>query len=284
MPSAQSSPRPLERLAAAAIVAVAVIVGAAGITLAGAPRSFAIMNGGALCIAVLLAMVGRPHSIRAFPTFVAALAIVLLISTFLIGPEIDGVRRWITLGPVTLHAAMLVIPAFVAALMLLPARVTLPLAMIAACIAALQPDFATALALFLGIGFGLARREKGLTEYAAILVAAIAVILTALRGQSLAPVEFVETALGDAWRITPLMAGIMALVLLAAIVIPPLLVTRHTPAMRPAALAVIGAFAGYALAGLFGPYPQPLIGYGASPIIGWGLTLACLTLSRLRPA
>ena len=33
---------------------------------------------------------------------------------------------------------------------------------------------------------------------------------------------------------------------------------------------------GFALAGLIAAYPQPLVGYGASAILGYGLALALL--------
>ncbi|MFM5894007.1 MAG: hypothetical protein ACKOQM_06185, partial [Novosphingobium sp.] len=72
------------------------------------------------------------------------------------------------------------------------------------------------------------------------------------------------------------MAGALALALFA----PPWLLTRSSPDRCRAAAALTGAMIGLTIPSLVGSYPQPLIGYGASAILGYGLGIAALRFSR----
>ena len=57
----------------------------------------------------------------------------------------------------------------------------------------------------------------------------------------------------------------------------PFLLTAHAAGKRGAGYALAGFWAGLVLAGLLGNYPIPVIGYGASPVIGWVLALRLLS-------
>lgn len=273
-----ASPSRQERLAAFAILAIAVGIGATGLAIAGAPHSYGIVNGAALLFA-LIAVSAPPLESRAFPLWVLIIGATLLVATLIIGPNVDGVRRWIAVGPITLHVGMLMLPAMGAAMMLQPPRIALGFGVIVSAAACLQPDFATALALFLAVLPRLANANRTPADYALILASGTAMIVTLLRGNPLPSVRYVETALSDVWQVAPFLSVMMGIALIAAITVPPWIITRQRPGMRWAAYGSIGALTGYAIASFTGAYPQPLIGYGASSIVGCALALAVLIQS-----
>ena len=268
------------RWLALAAVAAAVGAGMLGLALGGAPSSYLAINGAALgLLAALLLLPGQARSAVLIPA-VTFTAIALPFAALLLGPDLQGVQRWIMLGPIWLHAGILAIPALVAVL----PRQREGLAAGATALAMLaiwaQPDFASALALFGGIAFATAGLRLSGTQQTMRLAAAIGLIATAFRPDPLTGLRFVETALGDGWALSPFLGLVMAVTLIIAITAPPLLLTRGKPELQRSARAVSGAMAGFILAGLLAPFPQPLIGYGASPIIGYALALAVLRFTR----
>jgi hypothetical protein len=175
---------------------------------------------------------------------------------------------------------MIVLPAMLATLPRHRPVIGLAAIGLFALVALAQPDAALALALVGGsLGIAIARRTSPSSWLAAGLSAA-GLAATLARGDPLQPVAFVETALGDAWRAEPIVGTAMAGSLAAAIFAAPSLVVRDMAAERASAFAVSGTFAGFALASFLLAHPQPLIGYGAAPILGMGLALAVLRFSR----
>jgi hypothetical protein len=148
--AAQAAPEWRARWLALAAVAAAIGAGMAGFALGGAPSNYLAINGGALGLLVALLLApGQARSAALIPAVTFA-AIALLFAALVLGPDLQGVRRWIMLGPVRLHAGMLAIPALVA---VLPRqREGLAACAAALCMLAIwaQPDFASALALFGG--------------------------------------------------------------------------------------------------------------------------------------
>lgn len=138
----------------------------------------------------------------------------------------------------------------------------------------LQPDAAQATAFAVGSVILLlpdARRSAPRL----LCLASIAVIagLSWLRRDPLAPVPHVEEIVGLAGDMGPGWA-VLAVVSLALLPVPFLLSGRR-PGSR-AALAV-GAYVGITcLAPLVGSFPVPVMGFGASPILGYFLALGAL--------
>lgn len=266
------------RLAAFALVAVAVGSGITGLAVGGAPASYALINAGALGLVALALAIPADRRSALLPTVVVIAGAASVLATLVLADGPEGVHRWISVGSVRLHAGLIVVPATVAALALLRPAV----AAVAACALAtafwLQPDAASSLALVSGLSASaLAVRDwrRWLAAFAALAGLAAA----ALRPDPLQPVRFVETALGDAAGESAILAIAMALALLSAIALAPHLVVDQ-PHKRAAAWGAVGAFGGYAVISLALPFPQPLIGYGASPIVGMALALAVLRFSR----
>ncbi len=256
-----------------AAVAASVCAGLLLFYLHAAPTSYLIVNGLALALAFALIVAGNPIRSSFIAPAVAIAAILLMIAAVSLGREVEGVRRWIMLGPVSLHAGFLTIPALVAVLPHQRQAIAPIAVVIVSVIIWLMPDFATALALFAGVSAASIRIEARLLALAGLL-------LTALQPDRLAPVPLVETAIQDGWSLSPALGMVLALSLAVAVFIPANLIARGVPDLRSSKRAVIAAFAAFAVVPLFGAFPQPLIGYGASAIIGYGFALAVLRLSR----
>ncbi|ALJ11508.1 hypothetical protein [Sphingopyxis macrogoltabida] len=259
-------------LAAAALVA-AVASGLFFFHVGGAPAAYLPLNAASLLLA-LIAMfavsAGRLGGRGA--AWVVALCLAGMAATLVSGFDLDGVRRWLPLGPVRLHAAMLLLPAMIAALPRLPDRWQLAAVAVAAAVAVLQPDVASALALGLGFVASHWQRRRAPSIAAGHAVVAIGIIASAFRADPLAPVRFVENVVADGWGLHPGIGILIPAALLFAIGAPALMRRLH----RDSALGVAGVWTGFAAASLIGPYPTPLAGYGAAAILGYGLAIAVL--------
>lgn len=253
------------RLRAIAALVVAVCAGLIVMAVAAAPRGYMIGNSIALVIGTVLAFLPiRLPTERQRRALIGGFLIVLALTAFA-GPPLDGVRRWIAIGPLRLHAGMLLGPTLAVVLALAPPALRIGGLLAGIAIAFVSPDLAMALA-WLGTLLGSLNRLRPWHATASMTAAALIVAATALRHDPLQPVAFVEAVVVGVWHTSPSGAIALALAGLA----PLLLVLFREPPAR----ALAGFWAGLSLAGLIGPWPSPLIGYGAAPILGYGLSVA----------
>lgn len=260
---------------ALAVGGLAVALGVSAMLAYDAPRGFIVVNIIALVLATGLALVARRIQSTAIDLWIAAATLAALLATLAIGPNLDGVQRWLAVGPVRLHIGMLLVPALAIAVARLDARQATGALCIAAIMAALQPDLATALAL-LAIALVTAILSGELLRWIAVLGTAASTFWCLTHPDNLAPVRFVEYVLAD-MAATNVALSIALAIALAAAILSPLIGWKHTdPANRPAMAAMTASLAAYTLASLIGPYPTPLIGAGAASILGWGLALGRL--------
>jgi cell division protein FtsW (lipid II flippase) len=210
--------------------------------------------------------------------FAAASAILLLV--LVIGIELDGVKRWLPIGPIHVQAALILGPLLLAIAASREGRhwraaVLVPLALIAA-----QPDAATSVALALGVAVlmadvsrhsvrGWSRRRTAI----AILSLSLAILGLIVAGiQTPPPVAFVEGTVGIAalsgWPALALHALTVALALAA-------LISRH----NPAGTALTAYFAVSFVAAIFWAFPMPIVGAGPSHVIGFGLAIGWLAVA-----
>ena len=203
------------------------------------------------------------------------LVLILIAETYVLvaGVSMEGVRRWVALGPIQLHAASLLVPlaAWLAAQRLETAT-AIPLGAILLVLAA-QPDAAAVLALTLALG-AVALVDKSKRKVAGVLVAlgAVCVAWALSRPDPLPAVDHVELVVRRAFEVSPTLGPLAAV---ALITVPmAMLWSRRTSAT----LALAAAWAGFVLANLLANYPAPVIGAGAAPVLGWllsvGLTFA----------
>lgn len=241
----------------------------------GAPPAYAALNGCALLLGLLIvvAVPVRPMTPRA-TTLLLLLGVACIAATLVSGFDLEGVRRWLPVGPFRLHAAMLFLPAIAVLMTRVPGAGQLAPAIALAAIVAVQPDFAAALALAAGFAFSGPVRGNYLVTGLGIMVSAFAIANSLLRPDPLGPVHFVERVVPDAFAVNPMLGFLIGGALLFACAAP-LLARTGDP--RPAR-ALAGVMAGFTLASLIGAYPVPLAGYGPSPILGYALALLLLRM------
>ena len=256
-------------------LAVAVLAGIAFMVMAGAPSRFAAMNGAALVLALGIALL-PPLPRRYVPVF-ALLSIGFMVATLVVGPSVEGVHRWLQVGPLTIHAGMLVLPGLTVIIPVLASRTAAVTMMAVSTLAVVQPDLATYLAILLvGILMLIVRRNRWM--WAAFIVQALAAIVAVQRVDILAPMPFVEHVIEQAWAINVTAGGALLLALLLAITLP--MKGRSTPHMLWSAAALSACGTAYLAASFLRPYdvfighyPTPFVGFGASIIVGWGIAL-----------
>lgn len=233
----------------------------------GAPhRIWAVNQLGGVAGALLafgLARVAEPALRR--PGLILAVVSLALVATAMWGPDVEGVRRWAPIGPLSVHVGFVLLPAALAAMMVARGPVQAAAAGGIGAALVLQPDAGSAAAFALGIvGLAIWRRDAWSLLASALAVASAGAAW--LRPDPLEPVMFVEGVTALAWAQGPLI-GVGALLVLAA---PALLLAARRA--WPSALFWVGA-AGVSLVAAF---PAPILGGGVSPILGYAVTWGLL--------
>lgn len=258
-----------DRVIAVLALAIPVLAGLGYLFAFDAPLTYLVVNGGALAIGVVwIALAPRVTSPPVRRVLIAA-ALVTLFLPLLTGPSINSVARWLPLGPVKLHAGMLVMPMLVVLAGEEPdyAPGILSIALLAAL---LQPDMATGAALTLA-GFGLYDATKDWRWGLFVAVAFTVSLVSAMHGE-LPAQPWVERVIFMLARTDLLAALGIALALLVSFA----LIACAFPGREPSRKALAGALFGLTFAGHVSNYPSALIGYGAAPIFGFALALGLL--------
>ncbi len=220
----------------------------------------------------------------------AATALALLAATLLFSP-LEGVHRWISLGPVRLNASAVIVPWLLQALWMLLSRARSGLALGLVTVTQLlhiaQPDAGQATAFCAGVLvlFLTARSIPGGWKIAGSVIAMVGTALAWGRADPLGAVPHVEQILhlaaghGVPWLIA-------ALVALGLLFLPMVYgrVGLRSPSNEAAALAVsLGVYFGGTLAVTeLGNFPVPVLGAGAGHVLGWYAALGILR-SRVAP-
>lgn len=260
------------------------IVGLIAIRLAGGPTSALIVQAGALVVGALIAVGLAFNPWRPGPKGAAVLIGVCLALLFAtLGDAGPGVHRWIAVGPVVLQPASIVLPFVVWALAV--ARTNWwagALTGAFALVLAIQPDAASATALLLAlIALAVVRGRVAAPDVTALLMALAATVWSWTRVDPLPAVAHVERVVPEAFAANPFVgiaAGLM-LILLPA----PFVFRAFGSGERAVAAGLAGLWIGLVAGNLFGNYPAPVVGYGASLVVGWLASLG-LVLSRARSA
>jgi Cell cycle protein len=270
----------------------ALAIGAVVMQRSGTATALWIQNVAAgLTLMVLAAATGAvpPKAVRSGVRMwkVAAVLALLLMAATLTRPGVDGVRRWVSVGPLHLHAAFVAIPILLVACGRIvrsdPSEWTSRLVACALVLAAVvllaQPDpsqataFASAAAILLW-----SRRRRSMIGWAAAGVVVLLAAVTWTRPDPLAPVPYVEGILGLASNEGSIW---LVLSLLALAMLPmPFLAAARRETQRREGLALAVYFGIACIMAFTGAYPVPLLGYGLSPILGYFLALACVMLKE----
>jgi cell division protein FtsW (lipid II flippase) len=249
-----------------------VIAGTVFMAYAGAPYAYPVTNGAAAGFVAITFWRAPQIDPRTSLLVVAVIVPGLLVCTFA-GPAIEGVHRWVALGPLKLHSAMLVLPFFATQMFRHDKRLTAAVGTLVAVIVALQPDRASAFALFLTSLCWLYFMQDR-WSFATLLVSGAALVSTMLNTDTVLPVSFVEHVMSEAALVHSAIAALLTISMLIAIAGPVFAGWRGQSGISAPFAAWSACLAGYFLASLAGPYPVPLLGYGVSSILGFGLALA----------
>lgn len=248
------------------------VVGLALLAGGGAPAGWLAVQAGAGVIALALFL---PPARQKFPRHATALLLVtpfVMLATLLFDNGLDGVHRWLSVGPIKLHIGLLLLPILVALHARGDGRYSSLSLIACAAVIGLQPDLGMALGLTLALfTITLIRRDR--QDWLTLAASTAALVLCLVSPDPLQPVAMVEHVLIDSWQ-WAVWTGPLALI--GALVLPVTLLWRACtgPALRLPAVSLAGLWLGLLLASLIGHFPVPLLGYGASAVIGWGLALA----------
>ncbi len=259
-------------LALALALALPALAGVAYLAGLGAPLAYVITNAFALGLGLVWIVIGRLPTPLVSPNSWSQRSLTIALLIFLtlpliIGPDVNHVSRWISVGGFTLNTGAIAIPLLVC-LSADNRDYAVPILLSALFLALIQPDAAIGFAIMgasIGLYFAWQDWKPGLV---AILAFGVGVIAT-LRGE-LPAQPFVERILVDLAQTAPFVAIALALSLIASFALMLL-----APYGRQAShYAMAGTLGGFTLAALLSNYPNVLIGYGASPIIGYALALS----------
>ncbi len=259
---------------ASAVAAVA--LGLAYLVAAEAPAKYLAVNAGTLIVGLVGLAAdkrwGRPVQPLA-GSFALVIGLALLV-TALFGHSLDGVTRWVRIGPLSLQPGLILMP-LLAVLFSRDRSLWATTGVIfAAAALALQPDRATAGALTAGLA-ALAITKPDRRILTALSAAGIAFAVTLIRPDTLPAQPYVEQVLSTAFQ-THRLVGLVVWVGVALLIVPAAYGWFRDPDHRPT-YAVFGAvWLGVIAASAVGNYPTPLVGYGASSILGYVLSLSAL--------
>ncbi|WP_373489851.1 hypothetical protein [Parasphingorhabdus sp.] len=250
------------------------LIGLAYLLVSGAPLSMLIVNSGAILVGFLLALSLRWAG-RAADSAVAATALIgafLLLGTAIFGYAIADAKRWLLIGPFFIQTSLMLLPLIAICFARIQNLRTILAVLVAGFAMAVQPDRAMAAMLFGAVAVVGMMRPNRLT-FGAALFCALAFAATLLLPDRLPAVPFVDLILWSAfdsslWLGLTLWTG--CLLLVCPIFFVPK-AQRTVPQYVFAAcwLTLIAAAA-------IGAYPTPIVGYGASAIIGYFLSLIFL--------
>ena len=254
---------------------------------AGVPASIALRNLAAWAVGAGAAMALCRWAGRGSFLVLPFLA-VLLVAVSLSGPGLSNVHRWVALGPLSLNAAMLALPAALAATAALSASASRPVwiwlaPILILAILVTQPDASQASAFGAGlILLALGRRQSGLIGKCVAMGSALLIAAAWYRPDPLAPIAEVEAIHTLAASVSPLLAaGLLGAVFLFCLT--PLLAAlrgRRPLFLMGAALSLY--FLVQAVMPFVGAYPVPLAGMGVSSILGAWLGLGVFAAARRR--
>lgn len=234
-------------------------------------------------LAALLARYGEP---RKASMGAVVLGTVALVAT-LFSAEVEGVRRWLDVGPLHINAAALFLPAMIVALaaIRIQSRAGLVVAVMTAAVILVQPDASQLTSFALAASILVVRSAVASRWKAFVLLVAVVFALGGwMRPDPTTPVAEVEQIFTMCAAVSPLLAWIAGLALAAAAAAPLLFRSAVSPAARDGAVALSAYFVAVSIAPFCGWFPVPLVGLGMSFPIGWWLGIGLLAAIARRPA
>nr|WP_314442230.1 hypothetical protein [uncultured Sphingomonas sp.] len=250
----------------------AVLCGLLFLGLTGAPTRLLLINLVALGFGIGLLAMARLTPVRSVRPALLLAAAAGLITTALFGVSAEGASRWVVVGGLSLQPGLILLPPLLLAHVAKPDRWSSLALALAALGVALQPDRSLAAALAaVTLIDAAARRTPAAWLSAAAPLAALAVTL--VRPDDLPAVAHVDQILWTTFADQPL-AVVAVWAGTLTLFVPGALLWRR--GMGREAAAFTGLWATLVVSALVANYPTPLVGYGASCILGYLLTALAL--------
>lgn len=262
------------------IIGVACAIAATGLgllylTAAGAPAINLVIN--AIALVMGLAIVAVVPASGAAPRFAGAVIVALaalVLVTALVGTSAEGASRWIRIAGMSVQTSLIVMPAILVGFARRRDRLATAGVMLTAIALAVQPDRAMAGVLACALAL-LAVQRPDRRVASALVVGAVCFGATLLRPDTLPAVPFVDrifyTAFDVHAAIGVAVAGGALLLVVPAVagwLLDP--ENRHVHSVFGVSWLCIAA------AAAIGNYPTPLVGYGASAVLGYLLSVSAL--------
>ena len=254
----------------------AVVLGIAYMAIAGAPMRYLGINLGALGIGLtMLALLDR--SAAADQPWAGGAIIAMagaLLATALLGSEVEGAERWVSLGGLTIQPSLILLPAMLVAFSCTRSVQATAGIVAAAAAMALQPDRAMAGMLVLCIAvLLLTRRDRHVVV--ALTASVIGFAATLVRADTLPAAPYVDQILYSSFTIHA-GAGLAVSGGLALLLVPAIVGLCRDSENRATYAAFGAVWFAAIMAAALGNYPTPIVGYGGSAIIGYALSLFTL--------
>jgi len=276
----------LSRLNLLLVGAPAALASVAVLALSGVSTGIWAIQATSICLACAIALIGTTPFQREGGPSPAGLIIggtlaglVVPLVTSAPGPD-----RWLSIGPLSLYVAPVVLPAFLIACSVWlagtgrSAYVASAAVVAASLLLALQPDAAQALALLVAIAVaGVRSRSKA--SIGAVVGAGIFTAWAFSQPDPLQPVPYVEGVFALAFGHS-VFTGVAVAAGGAALVVG---LYANSSRGRNWLSAVAAYYAVLFTCSIAGLTPAPLVGYGAGPILGFGLMVAAASLIEMPP-
>lgn len=258
----------------------AVAASFAVLAVADVGRNLWLMQIVAVCLAFAIAAAGVKLSgwteSRSKPAMIVSLVALIGLAVPLLSGA-SGPERWAALGPVNVYMAPVVLPAFLVAFAVLLGNgdrlrwFGLAASVGAGVLLAIQPDASQALALLAGIAVTVAMaRTRYVASGLTLGLIAMATAWAFSRPDPLQPIPHVEGVFLLALEHS-LLTGVIvigsAIFMLGGLYV----LSQHG---RPWLSSVASYYAVLYACSVAGLTPAPLIGYGAGPLLGFGLLVA----------
>jgi cell division protein FtsW (lipid II flippase) len=209
-------------------------------------------------------------------------AIILLFLTF-ISSGIDGVHRWVSVGPIKFYVAVIVLPLIIIELWkLLQLRdwwFSGAITIVISIFLTLQPDASMLTAFAIPMIILLWNKiNNNIFRFCIVILLSALIIISWVFLDKLPPVAYVENIvslvgnMGIIW----LGLGVISLVIL------PLPFIFFSPKKYKLLSISFGLyFIIILISTMFGNFPVPMMGYGVSPIIGYFISITWLAKSKI---
>lgn len=215
---------------------------------------------------------------RQFTAFVIVILTLIGLAIPLLGDS-SGPERWISVGPLRLYAAPLLLPSFIAACSVFIGKggkhqmIFFASILGGALLLAMQPDASQVLALLVASAVIVVRCRFGAFQSGIIFFPLVMITMWAFSlPDPLEPVPHVEEvfalALGHS-----LFAGVVIIASAIALIVGLLFQSFKGPFWLS---AVAAYYAVLFVCSTTGITPAPVVGYGAGPILGFGLMIGLL--------